>query len=140
VLVTSETVAITTRTIVGRGVHFWGCRTPRKKSQEDKKQSRRKKHFSFTWKTKPSPRGGAGDTYVGTMEANSEAARVRRDPSFELARQRAELLGLPPPPEPRAVQDNTIPSSPPPSYEHVLAEVSDMTPNQGSKTIFILFI
>ncbi|KDR21413.1 uncharacterized protein LOC110828074 [Zootermopsis nevadensis] len=55
------------------------------------------------------------------MEDNSEAARLRRDPSLELARQRAELLGLPPPPEPRKVQD-VIPSSPPPSYEHVLAE------------------
>jgi hypothetical protein len=59
------------------------------------------------------------------MEENpGQSARGRPDPSLELARQRAELLGLPPPPEPRVVQDNTIPSSPPPSYEHVLAEVS----------------
>ncbi|XP_069685241.1 uncharacterized protein [Periplaneta americana] len=60
------------------------------------------------------------------MEESSERpARVRPDPCLELARQRAELLGLPPPPEPRPApvsQNNTIPSSPPPSYEHVLAE------------------
>ncbi|GFG36141.1 hypothetical protein Cfor_02753 [Coptotermes formosanus] len=55
-------------------------------------------------------------------ENSGQSARVRPDPSLELARQRAELLGLPPPPEPRVVQENTIPSSPPPSYEHVLAE------------------
>jgi hypothetical protein len=60
------------------------------------------------------------------MEENSgQSIRGRYDPSLELARQRAELLGLPPPPEPRVTQDNTIPSSPPPSYEHVLAEVSN---------------
>ena len=57
-------------------------------------------------------------------ENSDQSVRVRPDPSLELARQRAELLGLPPPPEPRVAQDNTIPSSPPPSYEHVLAEVS----------------
>jgi hypothetical protein len=145
VLVTSGIVAITTRTIVGRGLHFWGCRTPKKKSQSDKKQNTKKKRVSFAWKTKSSPAGGcgdevaAGDTYLRTMEENSEPGRVRRDPSFELARQRAELLGLPPPPEPRAIQENTIPSSPPPSYEHVLAEVGYMIPDRGFRNC-ILFI
>ncbi|KAJ9592404.1 hypothetical protein L9F63_015924 [Diploptera punctata] len=55
-------------------------------------------------------------------DSDARPARVRPDPSLELARQRAELLGLPPPPEPVRPQENTIPSSPPPSYEHVLAE------------------
>ena len=57
-------------------------------------------------------------------DRETRPTRVRPDPNFELARQRAELLGLPPPQEPIRPQENTIPSSPPPSYEHVLAEVS----------------
>jgi hypothetical protein len=71
------------------------------------------------------------------MEENSgQSIRGRYDPSLELARQRAELLGLPPPPEPRTVQDNTIPSSPPPSYEHVLAEVSKRPFSKDLDTTF----
>ncbi|PSN48604.1 hypothetical protein C0J52_22217 [Blattella germanica] len=58
--------------------------------------------------------------------------RIRPDPSLEHARQRAELLGLPPPPEPVRPQESAIPSSPPPSYEHVLAE-AERTPEEETE-------